>query len=209
MPSREWNRKWENMILDFKSSDQEAYFGDRWGDPESFSPLLAVREKFIEPYIAPGQHLLEIGPGGGRMTQYLLAAKHITLVDLNVAVFDYLKGRFPADTDKFTFYQTTGYEMQGIGGESIDLVFTFDCFVHVDLEDILGYLHEIERVLKPQAKAVIHYGDINKDIARENPGFTRNTQAQMQQLIQQTKLAELAHDTEVMFHSNLVVLQKP
>ena len=75
-------------------------------------------------------------------------------------------------------------------------------------EGILAYLHEMQRILKPGAKAVVHYGDINKELARENQGFSRMTQAKMENLLKQTTLNVLTHDTEVMFHSNVVALQK-
>ncbi len=208
MPSIEWNRKWERMITEFEASDDEPHFGDRWGDPETFEPLLAVRKRFVDPYVRPGQTILEIGSGGGRLTQFLLDAARLIVVDLNLAVFEYLRGRFADHLDKIQFYQTSGYEMAGIPDASVDLVFTFDVFVHVEPEGIGQYLQEIERVLKPGGRAVVHYGDIRKKIARDNPGFSRMTQAKMEALLATTNLAVLKHDTEVMFHSNLVALEK-
>ena len=66
MPSLDWNRKWGAMISGFVSGADEEHFGDRWGHPDSFTPLLEVRRRFIEPYFSPGSTVLEIGSGGGR-----------------------------------------------------------------------------------------------------------------------------------------------
>lgn len=209
MPSLDWNRKWDGMIASFSPSAEETHWGDRWGDPETFAPLLQVRKKFIEPYIHPAQTLVEIGGGGGRMTQYLLSARKIIVVDFNPATFGYLSRRFADCVDKFEFYQTSGYEMHGIADNGVDFVFTFDVFVHLEPEGIGDYLKEIERVLKPGSKAVVHYGDITKPIAYENPGFSRMTWDIMQDLLGKTTLRVLEHDSETMFHSNLVVVKKP
>ncbi|HKP12676.1 MAG TPA: class I SAM-dependent methyltransferase [Blastocatellia bacterium] len=192
------------MISGFSPEPDEEHFGDRWGHPESFQPLLEVRRRFIDPYFIPGSTVLEIGSGGGRWTQYFQPAGHLIVVEFNPESFAYLRHRFP--DLPFTAYQTGGYEMKGVATASVDLVFTFDVFVHLEPEGIGAYLIEIERVLKPGGVAVIHYGDIRKEIARENPGFSRMTRALMEQLIAATRLRVRDHDEEIMFHSNLVVL---
>jgi SAM-dependent methyltransferase len=204
MPSLEWNRKWGRMMSHFSPEPGEEHFGDRWGHPESFRPLLEVRRRFIDPYFVPGNTVLEIGSGGGRWTQYFQRAGHLIVVEFNPESFGYLRHRFPDLS--FTAYQTSGYEMEDVATASVDLVFTFDVFVHLEPEGISAYLIEIERVLKPGGVAVIHYGDIRKEIARENPGFSRMTRALMEELIAVTSLRERDHDEAIMFHSNLVAL---
>lgn len=209
MPSLDWNRKWGKMISDFEPSREEEHFGDRWGDPQLFKPLLAVRKRFVLPYLAPGQAVLEIGSGGGRWTQYLIgAAGRLTVVELNPESFEYLLRRFPEEAGKLSLYTTTGYEMSGVPGGSIDLVFSFDVLVHVEPEGIAAYLQEAERVLRPGGHAVLQYGDIDKPIAWANPGFSRMTRPKMEGLIARTGLRIVDHDTELMFHSNIVALQK-
>jgi cyclopropane fatty-acyl-phospholipid synthase-like methyltransferase len=194
------------MIKEFAPNPEEAHFGDRWGDPEMFEPLREVRARFLDPYLVPGSAVLEIGSGGGRFTQYLLAAGELIVVDLNPESFDYLRRRFP--DRRFTTYTTSGFELQGVAGASIDFVFTFDVFVHVEPEGIQAYLFEIERVLRPSGIASIHYGDIRKEIARENPGFSRMTRSLMEELIAKTRLRIIDHDEDIMFHSNLVAVSR-
>lgn len=209
MPSLDWNRKWGAMLAGFTPSREEEHFGDRWGDPRLMKPLLAVRRRFVEPYLAADQTIVEIGSGGGRWTQYLLRrARTVTVVELNPESFDYLVRRFPEHVDRLRFYPTSGYEMSGIPTGSVDLVFSFDCFVHVEPQGIALYLAEIERVLRPGGRAVLHYGDIEKPIACANPGFSRMTRARMEGLLARTRLTPLDHDAELLFHSNLVALAR-
>ena len=206
MPSLDWNRKWGAMMSSFATGADEEHFGDRWGHPDSFTPLLEVRRRFIEPYFAPGGTVLEIGSGGGRWTQFFRSAGRLIVVEFNPESFDYLRRRFPEL--RFTPYQTSGYEMDGIEAASVDLVFTFDVFVHLEPDGIKTYLFEVERVLKHGGVAVIHYGDIRKEIARDNPGFSRMTRALMEEFIAATRLSVLSHDEDIMFHSNLVALTR-
>lgn len=207
MPSLAWNRKWGAMIAGFEPSREEEHFGDRWGDPRLLKPLLAVRRRFVEPYLAPDQTIVEIGSGGGRWTRYLLRrARQVIAVELNPESFDYLARRFPDHAGRLRFYPTSGYEMAGIDAGSVDLVFSFDCLVHVEPDGIAAYLQETERVLRPGGRAVLHYGDVDKPIARANPGFSRMTRARMEALIARTRLTPIDHDSELMFHSNLVAL---
>ena len=209
MPSLDWNRKWGPMMSDWDASADEPNWGDRWGDPEQFEPLLEVRRRFVDPYLRPGLDVLEIGSGGGRWTQYLLpAARRLVIVEFNPESFDHLRRRFPAHADRLELYRTGGYEMDGVRDASIDLVFTFDVFVHLEPEGIGAYLGEIERVLRPGGRAVVHYGDKRKPIAAENPGFSDMDAERMTELLSRTRLRVLEHDTEVMFHSNLVALEK-
>jgi SAM-dependent methyltransferase len=204
MPDLDWNRKWGGMIASFSPDDGERHFGDRWGDPETFIPLIEVRQRFLDPYFTAGATVLEIGSGGGRWTQYLARAAHLIVVEYNPESFAYLRQRFP--DVRLTTYQTTGAELDGIAAGSVDFVFTFDVFVHLEPEVIGRYLREIDRVLRPDGVAVIHYGDIRKDIALHNPGFSRMTREVMEELIAASTLRVIDHDENIMFHSNLVAL---
>jgi hypothetical protein len=47
-----------------------------------------------------------------------------------------LKERFAPYISKFRFYQTRDYELEGVESASIDFVFTFGTFVHIDPEGI-------------------------------------------------------------------------
>lgn len=206
MPDLDWNRKWGGMIATFSPDGGERHFGDRWGDPETFGPLLEVRQRFLDPYFSAGTTVVEIGSGGGRWTQYLARAAQLIVVEYNPEAFGYLRERFP--DVRLTTYQTGGAEMCGIDDGTVDFVFTFDVFVHLEPEVIGNYLQEIERVLRPGGVAVVHYGDVRKDIALHNPGFSRMTRQRMEELIAATGLRTIDHDETIMFHSNVVALAR-
>lgn len=210
MPSLEWNRKWGPMMTEFERDPRdESYWGDRWGDPETFGPLLEVRRRYLDPFLGPGQVVVEIGGGGGRWTQYLLrAAARLIVVELNPEAFDHLRRRFPDDLERMEFHRTDGYEMPGVGAGEADLVFTFDVFVHIDPDGIARYLAEIERVLRPGGRAVVHYADKRKPIAAANGGFSDMDRERMETMLAGTGLTVLEHDDRVMFHSNVVVLER-
>jgi SAM-dependent methyltransferase len=210
MPSLEWNRKWGRMLDDFaRDPGDEPHWGDRWGDPETFAPLIEVRRRFVDPYLRPGQVVVEIGGGGGRFTQYLLpSAARLVVVELNPEAFEHLRRRFPDAGERLQLRRTSGYELTAVADAAADLVFTFDVFVHVEPHGIARYLAEIERVLRPGGRAVVHYADKRKPIAAENAGFSDMDRERMEALLDATGLTVLEHDDEVMFHSNIVVLER-
>ena len=139
MPTVEWNKRWSEDLSNFTSWQKKgSYYGDQWGDTElsglrywlkrirphrtgRFSAgriipgdLSYVIEHYIKPYVTPQSVVVEIGPGGGRWTKYMLSAKEVIVVDLNVEFFPYLQERFKESLSKFRFYNTSGCEMDGI-----------------------------------------------------------------------------------------------
>ena len=77
-------------------------YGLEWGDPEVLPSLRHVRDHFLAPYVTPQATVLEIGPGGGRWTRYLLGAKQVYLVDFHQELLDELgrsMQRRPPDDD--------------------------------------------------------------------------------------------------------------
>lgn len=175
-----------------------------------YPDLYAFIQRYIKPYVTPDTVALEIGPGGGRWTRYLLGAKQITLVDIVPQFFDYLRQRFPEHVDKLRFYESQGSELNGIETASVDYLLTFDAFVHVEPPGIREYLHEIQRVLKPGAIAVVHYGDVDKPEAQKpERSFAPMTGGQMDAFVAELPaLKVILHDRQFLLHSNLIVFEK-
>jgi cyclopropane fatty-acyl-phospholipid synthase-like methyltransferase len=166
-------------------------------------PLYKVVDRYISPHVKPSSTVLEIGSGGGRWTRYMVAAHRIICVDLNPEFFEVLTTRFPKS--KLDFYQPRDCELDGIVDSSVDFVFTFGTFVHIDPEGIVQYLAHIRRVLKPQGIAVIHYAEKNKPAARDNPNFSDMTAEKM---MATAPVPIVADETRLLKHSNIVVFQK-
>jgi ubiquinone/menaquinone biosynthesis C-methylase UbiE len=137
-----------------------------------------------------------------------LGARDVIVVDLNSIFFPYLKERFSGDLSKIRFYNTSGYELNGIESGSIDFVFTFGTFVHIEPEGILAYLAEINRVLKPKGTAVMQYADKTKKRARELNGFTDMNPTKMESFITEYQFELVEHNIRLLNHSNIAVVRK-
>ncbi len=61
-------------------------YGLQWGDPEVSVPLKFIRDRYIRPYIDFDHTAVEIGPGGGRWTRYLLSFRCLYALDYHTRV---------------------------------------------------------------------------------------------------------------------------
>lgn len=117
----------------------------------------SVVETFLKPHIQPMTKVVEIGAGHGRWTAEILAlGGWTTVVDLNKSCIDYCRSRF-ADRENIAFLQTDGSSLMGIADGSIEFIWSYDVFVHLDASSIRGYFHEFRRVLAPGGRAVVHH----------------------------------------------------
>lgn len=184
----------------------------RGGQPRT-GDLSKVVKRYLRPYVMPDAVVLEIGPGGGRWTQYLMPAREVVVVELNPAFFDYLRERFAADAAKLRFYETSGYELAGIEADTIDFAFSFGTFVHLSPPGIDEYLGEIRRVLRPGAVGSIQYADKTKphfdDGVPHSRGFSKMDAGKMEGLLAGHGLQVVVHDTTLLNHSNIAVFRKP
>lgn len=228
MPTTTWNKRWGSELQRFLEQPSGVHYGDQWGDPSTSrlrylvrkarwgaklpGDLARIRKRYLDPYVTPDTVALEIGAGGGRWTRYLLQAREVVVVELNDEFFGYLERRFPDQKEKLRFYTTSGYDLGGIEPASVDFVFSFGTFVHIDPEGIDEYLGQIRRVLRPGAVASLHYGDRSKKFFRDKPqgfiGFSDMTAATMESLAAKHELEIVAHDRRTLNHSNVVVLRR-
>ncbi len=228
MPTAEWNQRWAKGLRRFRRDDEDGHYGDHWGDPSLSGlryrwhrlrhgrtqpgDLSKVVKRHLSPYMTADSVVLEIGPGGGRWTQFMIGAREIVLVELNKQFFRYLRKRFRKQKDKLRFYQTSGYELAGIDAGSIDFVFSFGTFVHIDPEGIDVYLGEIARVLRPGGISTIQYADRDKPYLQTVPdwgGFSDMNAPRMVSLVQGRGFELVDHDRALLDHSNIVVIRKP
>src|SRR3954451_7271791 len=96
----------------------------------------------VEPFL-PASTVLEIAPGFGRWTQYLIpqSGRYIG-VDLAQAGVDACRQRF-ADAPSAEFHVNDGRSLAVADDHSVDLAFSFDSLVHVEDDVIGGYLAEL------------------------------------------------------------------
>jgi precorrin-6B methylase 2 len=177
-------------------------YGLEWGDPETCPPLRYARDHFLQPYISPQSTVVEIGPGGGRWTRYMLGAGRIYAVDYHQELLDELRTNF--DADNLIFVKNSGNDFPNIPNESIDLIFSFGTFVHLDLEIIDQYLRNMRRLLKPESTVVVHYSDKTKPMAQMNSGFSDNDPERMCALVESHGYRIHEADDKTMWHSAVV-----
>jgi SAM-dependent methyltransferase len=228
MPTAAWNKRWARQLRRFRRGEQDGHYGDHWGDPAltglryrwhrlrhgRIAPgdLGKVVKRYLRPYVTPESVVLEIGPGGGRFTQFLVDARELVLVDLNKQFFRYLRERFRKHEGKLRFYQTSGFELKDVDDGSVDFVFSFGTFVHIDPEGIDEYLGEIRRVLRPGGTSSIQYADRDKPFlrhAKDWNGFSDMNAPKMEDLVARRGFEIVEHDRALLDHSNVVVIRKP
>ena len=131
--------------------------GEEW--TESADWKAAFVDEVLLTSVPPGGTVLEIGPGGGRWSDILVPrAAHAILVDVTPKALELCRTRL-AGADDVAFVLSRGSDLPGVADASVDVVWSFDVFVHVAPVDQAGYLAEIARVLRPGGSAVIHHAD--------------------------------------------------
>ncbi|MDH3346598.1 MAG: class I SAM-dependent methyltransferase [Desulfobulbaceae bacterium] len=177
-------------------------YGLEWGDPETNPPLQYVRDHFLLPYISADKTVVEIGPGGGRWTRYMLSAKRIYAVDYHPEILNELKANIT--TTNIVPVTNSGDDFPSIPEGSIDFLFSFGTFVHLDLDIIDRYLKNIKPLLKAEGEVVIQYADFTKPLAQTNEGFSNNDPDKMRQLVKSHGYVIKEEDVKTMWHSSII-----
>ncbi|MGF1445268.1 MAG: class I SAM-dependent methyltransferase [Pikeienuella sp.] len=164
--------------------------GEEWTPSEAWKASLVAA--ILVPQIPEGQRVLEIGPGAGRWTGPLLdRAASLVGVDISAASVEACRLRF-ADDPRAAFYQTGGADLAAVADASIDRVWSFDVFVHINATEVAAYLAEIARVLVPGGRAILHHGGL----AGQGGGWRSDlTAARMADLIEAAGLTRLSEIT--------------
>ena len=159
---------------------KDSIYGLHWGDPDKNPVHIYVRKRFITPYINSNSVALEIGPGGGRWTKYLLEFKKLYVIDPYQEILDELKKNY--NKKNMVFIKNNGTDFPRIPKKSIDFLFTYACFVHLEVKTIDKYLKNILKIINNNSKICIQYSDNDKELGR-NKSFTKNNPRIMRKLI--------------------------
>lgn len=143
-----WNHyRWESGENEWTSSAQ-------WKD--------SVIEHIMLKNIPADHVVLEIGPGFGRWTRKLIEiSRHVIVVDVTEKCIDHCKNIF-GNNDNVEFHVNDGRSLDAVSDNSIDYVWSFDVFVHIEPSDIECYLHEFQRILRGDGLIILHHGIIGK-----------------------------------------------
>lgn len=182
-------------------------YGLEWGDPECDPPLVYVKNHFLLEHLSTDATVLEIGPGGGRWTRYLLAAKKVYAVDYHQELLDELAKNF--SRANLVPLKNNGTDFPNVPLASVDFAFSFGVFVHLDLDIVDSYLESLKTVMKPGASIVIQYPDQTKPLGRSNPTFAKNSPEQMRDHVKAHGYEILEEDVKTLWHSSIVRFALP
>jgi SAM-dependent methyltransferase len=133
--------------------------GEEWTPSPQWKA--AVISGVMDRFLPQQCTVLEIGPGAGRWTEPLIerAAKYVG-IDVSASAIDICRGRFKSRPTA-QFMVGTGDNLAGIASESIDAIWSFDVFVHINEQEVTQYVEEFKRVLKPGGTGIIHHGAVS------------------------------------------------
>jgi len=145
---------------------------------------------------------VEIGPGGGRWTRYMLGFRRLYVVDYYGDLLEEVKKH--VRKPHIEFIKNNGTDFPGIGDRSVNYLFSFGTFVHLDEHVIQTYLSNMKRILKAGGNVVIHYSDKTKVMAQINEGFAENTPAKMRSMVSEAGYEICEEDLTTMWHSSII-----
>jgi|SRR5579871_2396975 len=170
------------QALDEGQPSRDGLYGMQWGDPDSYPPLVPIRDHWLLPYVQQDRTAVEIGAGGGRWTRYLLGFQRLYVVEYYPEVL--AEFRKNLTQPNIVEVLNNGADLPGIEAGSVDFVFSFGCFVHLDADIIRAYLANLHAVVRPSAQLVIHYSDRDKPAGR-HPGFSDNDPRRMRAMVEE------------------------
>ncbi len=107
----------------------------------------------------PVDTILEIGPGRGRWSQYLVKlCKRLILVDLSENCIKACKERF-RECLHVSYFVNDGKALNMVADESIDFVFSFDSLVHAEEDAVEPYLNQLASKMKRRSVGFIHHSN--------------------------------------------------
>lgn len=156
--SRFWNYIAWNFYFDWSRHGEEWTRSEEW--------KTAMVEEKIYPNIHKDSSVLEIGPGGGKWSEFMAGkVKRLALVDMSPKCIRICRNRFK-NCLNIDYHVNNGMDLRAISSESIDFIWSFDCFVHIDSRDAASYVKEFRRVLKIGGMGIIHHAMEKKNPAR-------------------------------------------
>ncbi len=155
MPDLNWNKTAWDSIYSWHDSGEE--WSTAWGGSEAqwFGAIFPRLHRFL-----PAQRILEIAPGFGRWTKYLIpACDEFVGIDLSAKCVDACRDRF-ASVKHAQFLANDGYSLAAAKDESFDLIFSFDSLVHAEVDVLTSYVPQVLRKLSAGGVAFLHHSNL-------------------------------------------------
>jgi ubiquinone/menaquinone biosynthesis C-methylase UbiE len=169
-----------------------------------------IRE-FLIPHVPEGATVLEVGPGGGRWTDLLQRrAGRLIVVDVAERSIALCRQRFQG-CSHIEYLLGDGRTID-VPDNSIDVIWSFDVFVHINPPDARAYFGEFRRILKPGGRAMIHHAGPPLQGYRRRPGWRSDlTDTMIRDFVEENKLKLVSQLNSVLVNEDdtITVFEKP
>jgi len=149
----------ERVWSEYDWSKRGNEWSQAWGGPDyHWSGLLYPRlREFL-----PAGTIVEIAPGYGRWTHYLLPlCDRLIGVDLAANCVEACQERF-ADVAHATFHKNDGLTLEMVGDGEVDLAVSLESLVHSDGYIMESYVRELARTLSADGVAFLHHSNLEQ-----------------------------------------------
>jgi hypothetical protein len=162
-----WNRQlWDG---DFNWAAQGEEWSAAWGgsEPQWFGSLYPRLHRVL-----PASSILEIAPGMGRWTKFLLPmCRKYVGVDISSECVRGCQEIF-AGARHARFVHNDGCSLSEVEDNSVDLAFSFDSLVHAEFEVFTNYIPQILQKLNTGGVAFLHHSNMGAlGTGFENPHY--------------------------------------
>jgi len=154
MPDLEWNASLWDGSYDWRSEGEE--WSSWWGGSEAqwFGALYPRIHRLL-----PAKRILEIAPGFGRWTRYLLPVSESYVgIDLSEQAVTACEKSF-GHVAHAKFFQNDGLSLDDAADDGFDFIFSFDSLVHAEMEVLEQYIPQLVRKLSGPGVAFIHHSN--------------------------------------------------
>ena len=108
------------------------------------------------------ENCIELACGHGRHTEKaLVASSHFTLVDINKSNIDFCKKRF-GGRPNVSFLVNDGSTLNPLQDGLYSSLFCYDAMVHFEMHDVIRYLDETYRILRPGGCGLFHFSNYDR-----------------------------------------------
>lgn len=162
--------------------------GDEWTGQAAMCDVsypvwkASLVDNLIRPYVNPSAHVIEIAPGHGRWSEYIIPASgFVTLVDLSPNCLSFCRKRF-SQYQNVDYYLTTGTSLPQYCHDHIDFIWSYNSFVHMAPVVIRAYMQGFSQVLRAGGLAIIHHAnihDLTPHVQNNHPGLRSAVNAEM------------------------------
>ena len=155
VPDLNWNTAVWGSTYGWHDGGEEWSTG--WGGSESqwFGSIFPRLHRFL-----PARRILEIAPGFGRWTKFLISAcDEFVGIDLSAKCIDACRDRF-ATAKHAQFFTNDGQSLAAAQDATFDLIFSFDSLVHAEHDVLASYVPQVLRKLSPTGVAFLHHSNL-------------------------------------------------